>query len=57
MRRDVAAVALVGGMVVMDSKLALGADNQVVCSVVGQADVNIALADILVVLQLGTLAG
>ena len=57
MRRDGAAVALVGGMVVMDSKLALGADNQVVCSVVGQADVNIALADILVVLQLGTLAG
>ena len=57
MPRDGAAVALVGGMVVMDSKLALGAGNQVVCSVVGQAAVNIALADILVVLQLGTLAG
>ena len=57
MRRDGAAVALVGGMVVMDSKLALGAGNQVVFSVVGQAAVNIALVDILVVLQLGTLAG
>ena len=55
--RDGAAEVLVVGMVVADSQAALVGDNQAVCKVVDQADVDIALVDILVVLQAGTLAG
>lgn len=55
--RDGAAEVLVVGMVVADSQAPLGVDNQTVCRVVDQAAVDIALVDILVVLQAGTLAG
>ena len=55
--RDGAEEVLVVGVVVADSQAALGVDNQAVCRVVDQAAVDIALVDILVVLQAGTLAG
>ena len=57
MGRDGAEEVLVVGVVVADSQAALGVDNQAVCRVVDQAAVDIALVDILVVLQAGTLAG
>ena len=55
--RDGAAVALVVGMVVADIPEVLGVGNQAVCRVGDPADLDIALVDILVVLQVGTLPG